>query len=527
MNTITVRFTVLGDYAHEEGTVHTLANGNLTTWVGAKDYEVGEGSTVKDVLELVLRANGLSWSNPSGSYVAAINGLSEFDNGAKSGWMYSVNGNHSSMSVAQYTLKDGDSVIFHYTDDFTLEQGSSGGQTDQSAADEVEKKIDAIGTVTLDSEEKIKAARKAYDALTAAQKKLVDNYSKLTDAEKKLEQLKASDEDKKKAQEVKKLIDAIGENIALATEWKIKEARTAYDALTAQQKALVDNYEKLTTAENKLARLKMPSAEEVYQATGDYLAALGTPIPGAVGGEWMVLGLIRSGREVPEDYYDGAVEYIQANINEEGRLHRAKVSENARMILALTALGMDVTDVGGHNLLTGMADQDFAKKQGHNGPIWALLAFDCADYEIPEGNVTRDWLIEYLLEVQLDDGGWALTGEVSDADMTGMALQALAPYYNENEKVKKAVDTAVSKLSEMQNADGGYSSIDGPNCESISQVIVGLTALGIDPNTDPRFIKNGLSAVDALCGYFVTGAASGTYRMPLWMAWQQSRAITR
>lgn len=148
----------------------------------------------------------------------------------------------------------------------------------------------------------------------------------------------------------------------------------------------------------------------------------------------------------------------------------------------------------------------YLKKQGNNGPIWALIAFDSHAYEIPEGDVTREALIAYILDVHLEDGGWALSGTVSDVDMTAMAIQALAPYYDTDADVKAAVDEGLAWLSQVQMADGGYLSADGyANCESSAQVIVALTALGIDPENDTRFVKNGISVVDAMCGFYVEG----------------------
>ena len=150
---------------------------------------------------------------------------------------------------------------------------------DLQAADAVEKLIDAIGAVTLDSEEAIKAARGAYDALTDAQKELVGNYQTLLDAEAKLAQLQAADA-------VEKLIDAIG-TVTLDSEEAIKAARGAYDALTEEQKAQVGNYQTLLDAEAKLAQLKKdaekpsqpeqpakPSEDANKPATGDAGVAL-------------------------------------------------------------------------------------------------------------------------------------------------------------------------------------------------------------------------------------------------------------
>lgn len=150
------------------------------------------------------------------------------------------------------------------------------------------------------------------------------------------------------------------------------------------------------------------------------------------------------------------------------------------------------------------------KKQGINGPIWALIALDSHDYQIPENagaseQVTREKIIAYILEKQLEDGGWALSGTVADPDMTGMAIQSLAPYYETDAAVKEAVDKALVCLSEKQHDNGGYGSVDGACSESCAQVIVALTALGINPETDERFVKNGVSVVDALCAFAIEG----------------------
>ena len=132
---------------------------------------------------------------------------------------------------------------------------------DLQAADAVEKLIDAIGTVTLDSEEAIKAARGAYDALTEEQKELVGNYQTLLDAEAKLADLQAADG-------VEKLIDAIG-TVTLDSEEAIKAARGAYDALTEEQQAQVGNYQTLLDAEAKLADLQAADAvEKLIDAIG-------------------------------------------------------------------------------------------------------------------------------------------------------------------------------------------------------------------------------------------------------------------
>ncbi len=370
---------------------------------------------------------------------------------------------------------------------------------DLQAAKPVEKLIDAIGEVTLDSESAIQAARAAYDALTEAQKAEVRNYDVLTAAEARLANQKA-------AKPVEDSINAIGE-VTLGSESAIAAARTAYDNLTEAQQAEVKNYDKLTAAEAAYARLLAEQSErleKIYKTTGDFIAALGTPGVGSTGGEWMTIGLARSGRTVPAGYYNAVVEYVKANADANERLHRAKVTDNARIILALTAIGKDVTNVGGHNLLKGLDNMAYVQKQGINGPIWTLIALDSHNYPTM-GDVTREKLIQVILDAQLPDGGWDLSAENADTDMTAMAIQALAPYYKTNEIVKAAVDKALEALSTLQRSDGGFGSWGTVNSESCAQVIVALTALGIDPATDSRFVKNGSTVLGALAGFYVDG----------------------
>ena len=370
---------------------------------------------------------------------------------------------------------------------------------DLKAAKAVDDMIDAIGEVTLESEGTIDAARAAYEALTEAQQAEVKSYDKLTAAEARLAVLKP-------AKPVEKLIDAIGE-VTLGSESAIAAARTAYDNLTEAQQAEVKNYDKLTAAEAAYARLLAEQSErleKIYKTTGDFMAALGTPGVGSTGGEWMVIGLARSGRPVPAGYYDNVVEYVKAMADANERLHRAKVTDNARVILALTAIGKDVTNVGGHNLLKGLDNMAYVQKQGINGPIFTLIALDSHNYPTM-GDVTREKLIQVILDAQLPGGGWNLSGENADTDMTAMAIQALAPYYKTNETVKAAVDKALEALSALQRGDGGFGSWGTVNSESCAQVIVALTALGIDPATDSRFVKNGSTVLGALAGFYVDG----------------------
>ena len=250
--------------------------------------------------------------------------------------------------------------------------------------------------------------------------------------------------------------------------------------------------------------------EDAVQGSAAYLSkTVSKPQVGSIGGEWAVLALARSGAELPQAYWDNyyaAVEKYVADCG--GVLHEKKYTEYSRVILALTAIGADPTDVAGYNLLTPLGDFDKTVWQGINGPVWALIALASGEYPMPVNDqaktqATRQMYLEEILSRQLDNGGWNLTDRggngQADPDVTGMVLQALSNYQSQA-GVKGAVSRALTYLSQTQEADGGYASHSTSNSESVVQVIVALTSLGIDLE-DARFVKNGNTLLDNLLGY--------------------------
>ena len=268
-------------------------------------------------------------------------------------------------------------------------------------------------------------------------------------------------------------------------------------------------------------------SDNVSKTAAYMLQAVQKPQVGSIGGEWAVLGLARSGYDVPQQYWDDYYAEVESYVKEcGGVLHNKKYTEYSRVILALSAIGADPTDVAGYNLLTPLGDFEKTIWQGINGPIWALIALDSAGYEMPvnaaaKTQATRQMYIDEIISRQLDDGGWNLTAKggssAADADITGMALQALAKYQDQP-KVKAATEKALLCLSDMQNDKGGYSSYSTTNLESVVQVVTALCELGIDIN-DPRFIQNGNTLLDNLLSYrqadgsFCHTAGGGTNQM--------------
>ena len=254
--------------------------------------------------------------------------------------------------------------------------------------------------------------------------------------------------------------------------------------------------------------------EAQYEKTAGYVAGqVASPSYGSIGGDWAVLGLARGGADVKEDYFVGYYARLEAYVKScQGVLHKRKYTEFSRVALAVTAIGKDARNVAGYNLLLPLGDYDKTVYQGVNGAIFALLALDAGEYDVPvnqdaKQQATRALYVQKILDAQLPEGGWNMAGTSADADLTAMALQALAGY-QEQAEVKAAVEKALTVLSSMQAADGGFSTGGTQTCESNAQVVVALTELGISLD-DSRFVKNGKTALDALLTYANT---DGSFR---------------
>lgn len=240
-------------------------------------------------------------------------------------------------------------------------------------------------------------------------------------------------------------------------------------------------------------------------------ATVTEPSFGTGAGEWTVLSLARGGYYPTDskyfaDYYSRIEQTVKekaASVNLNGALHKVKSTENSRLIMALSAIGKDPTKVGGVDLVGAYSANGFnwIKKQGLNGPVFALIALDTYNYKTKDATI-RQQCVNYILEAELSGGGWALSGTAADPDMTAMTLQALA-HYADNADVKAAAERGFAALSSIQKDNGGYASWGSVNSESIAQVIVACTAWGIDPSTDSRFVKSGGSPIDALLEFYI------------------------
>ena len=271
----------------------------------------------------------------------------------------------------------------------------------------------------------------------------------------------------------------------------------------------------------------------------------------STGTDWMAMTMGRFGYVGTDGNYHyvyddgtGYADYLQAMLDfmeqaydeNDGILHSAKATEWHRAVIAILAIGGDPLDFGVYqgNPINLIADgsynnQNGPGRQGINGWIWGLITINSGNYTVPAGaKYTTEDFITQILRLQLTDGakgatygGWSLGGGTSDPDITGMVIQALAPYYNDDtaytytnaatgqtvtKTVRQAVDESLETMSLLQRPDGDFSSWGTVNLESTVQLLVALTAIGVDPVTDPRFVTaTGKTLLDGVMKYNLTG----------------------
>lgn len=383
--------------------------------------------------------------------------------------------------------------------------------TDMEAAKIVSDAIAALpATPTVDDIGTIRSAEEAYNKLTDNQKGYLTQreVDKLNNAVSVVSTLEVG--------YVYGLIAALPAKDAVTAQdrAKIEAARAAYNNLTEAQKKLVSNYSRLTDAEKALEDLGKSAVYE--QTLQDVLAYVKdqTPNPsiGSTYGEWAVLAEAR-GNVSASVWYDKYLSNIAKSVaSMNGKLDntstQTKHTEYSRVILALTSLGEDATKFTGYNgTVYNLVEPLFEKngstyrvsEQGNNGTAFALIALDSGNYyDNATGTTARNAWIKSLCDAQINNGAWGIDTDFpgSNVDMTAMVVQALAPYCSTNATVKAAVDKAVEWLSAEYQKTGDYGS-----SESAAQVIVALSALGIDAKTDSRFQHNGISVLSNFLSY--------------------------
>ncbi|MDD6489971.1 MAG: cadherin-like beta sandwich domain-containing protein [Clostridia bacterium] len=531
--------------------------------------DIDSDSSVLSAFIQAVADSGYTQTGAEDGYVTEIGGLSANDNGYMSGWMATLDDWITDEGLSAYTvssgkLENGDEICFQYSCDWGADIGYSWSDTSTKLKSislsggtlEPEFNTDTTEyTLKLPSDtESVKitptAENKAYR--TKIYKNSYTPETNGTDI-KRSSEITLSDEDviyigvgnsswqytadgvtgtvykitvnsvapqptdkdREKATETEELINSIG-TVTVKSKNSIETARNSYNNLTALQQSLVSNYDVLLSAEKSYSAIEKTQVDfnEMFTKTTQKFLDSDVSDIAVAGNEWIILSLVRGEQitdEIRNTYIKSAEDYVKTVGS--SKLSNTKSTDNSRFIITLTALGCDVTNIGGYNLLEPYSDYEYLSGQGINGLVYALVSLDTKNYEIPVSSdsanqTTREKLIDSIISSQLSDGGWTFYGDVSDSDMTAMVLQALAPYYNSDNNVKSSVDKALTFLSSNQQDNGSFVSYGSQDCESNAQVITALTALGIDILSDTRFIKNGNTALDGLKLFYNDGTFS-------------------
>lgn len=246
-----------------------------------------------------------------------------------------------------------------------------------------------------------------------------------------------------------------------------------------------DKRDRITESAEKVCqwqRDKMGITQDESIFSGDFLQSAGIG-----SSDWLAIGISRFGFEEDYEAYLTALSQRAKDLSDTDN-----ATEWQRCAITASAMGGDPADLEGIDLVKGgvygRGENNSVGKQGLNGWIFALLTLDTMGYKTPEGaEFDRERILDEIVSSQNTDGGFSLSKGESDIDITAMALQAIAPYYNDfsRDDVRKSADKAVEYLSGKQDSSGTFGS-----AEADSQVTIALCSLGIDPEADSRFVKN-------------------------------------
>ena len=220
-----------------------------------------------------------------------------------------------------------------------------------------------------------------------------------------------------------------------------------------------------------------------YHSAQDFIDGTLTDNAGTTS-EFYVLALSQSGEYDFSRYENALLSYLDDH-------SVASASSREKYALALAAVGS--TD----RYIADTADEAI----GGMGMMSLVFGLHLLNNGYGSRLYSTDSLLSEILSREMAEGGWAVMGSWGDVDVTAMTLQALAPHYGGRGDVTDAIDRAVDWLSTKQLDSGGFKTMGAENCESAAQVVMALSALGIDPQTDDRFIKNGTSVMEAMLDY--------------------------
>ncbi|PAD70972.1 hypothetical protein CHH83_00600 [Bacillus sp. 7586-K] len=440
---------------------------------------IKEGQTAYDVLKEITEAKDIPLDAPiDPTYGPFINNIGNVTLPAGQYWTLSINGEPATVGADGYTVKNGDSLLFKVSG-YPYEQ--------------VDVKVSALdqkGNKILDETVSVFKGSSGYDAVKLAGKLAnveidasidstwfafinnigntelgdTDYWSVYLNDISMMEGLssyipKSGDHIELRLPKVDDEGSGEGEEPDTGNEQPEEEKPNPEPIPVPQPEADPVTKETVNAAINQLA-------DKYFTTNGiqDHMAAVALNIVGD---------------ELPKSY----IEELKKEIIDRDGVYR-NVTDYEKIVLSLTSANVDASSFVGYDLIEKIYNNDRMTIQGNNGVAYALIALDSGNYEIPSNaKWTREALVKYLLNEQLESGGWSLAPNSKESiDITAMILTALAPYQDQ-ENVKSAINKAVEWIANEQDNDGGFSDEynGGDASETTAQVIIGLTAVGVDP----------------------------------------------
>lgn len=496
---------------------NTFAVSDGAAWEGTlldKWVDIG-GMSAADLFDKTLKDSGFTQTGAKDNWITDINGLSAGADAAEmGGWMVGFDDWYGNSGITSLTLEDGDEIMLSYSLDWGADVGydymSVSTKLSSLTADSGELSPDFASditeyTLTLPADSKSVKVTPTAENKGFRYKIYKNEYTPESDSAdfKRTESIPVEDGDTLYIGVGNAAWHSYMPDGVTETVYKITVSGGSNDAsdtdttsdTTTDTAEDTDSSEEPVSSDTDTDRASLTVDSMISVLHSELTPADNAYAPGD---EWVILTNARLGY-----VNDKEADAYAAKLNDALKNDPAKrATDHAKYTLVLTALGKDAS-----SYLKALSDFELASKQGINGLVYTLLAFDSNNYDIPKAEsgkeqTTREKLIAAILDAQLSDGGWAFFGETYEPDMTGMVLQALAPYYGKNSDVTKAVDSALKLLSEKQNSDGTYTSYGAPNCENSAQIIIALSALGIDADKDERFVKSGNSVLDGLKAFW-------------------------
>ena len=232
-------------------------------------------------------------------------------------------------------------------------------------------------------------------------------------------------------------------------------------------------------------------------------------------GEWVVMDMAAykaleptaagTSEAAKKAYIDAAIDSLTAN--------GAGESTYAKAILVLQSIGVDARELyaSGRNGEKRNAVALLTALETHSSSAWVapftLAALNQGDYGTEE---LEQSIVSAVLAEQLADGSWSEWGD--SVQTTANVIAGLSFYYGTDPAVTAKLDKAVEYLSSVQSADGSFDAYGtGADANTQAMVVIALSALGIDADSDARFVKGGVSVLDALLTFAVADGSGFGY----------------